>query len=116
MKRLFPELKRNSRNEYSAGMSKWFNRTLDKVNETIDNPDDKLQKLHVFHSFRHTVRTELRNHSVPKERVIRICGWEGDDDLDEHYGTISMKELYKTLSENIVYDGLDLSFLYVKEI
>jgi len=27
-----------------------------------------------------------------------------------------MKELYKTLSENIVYDGLDLSFLYVKEI
>ncbi len=116
LKRLFPELKRNSRNEYSAGMSKWFNRTLDKVNETIDNPDDKLQKLHVFHSFRHTVRTELRNHSVPKERVIRICGWEGDDDLDEHYGTISMKELYKTLSENIVYDGLDLSFLYVKEI
>lgn len=116
LKRLFPELKRNSRNEYSAGMSKWFNRTLDKVNETIANPDDKLQKLHVFHSFRHTVRTELRNHSVPKERVIRICGWEGDDDLDEHYGTISMKELYKTISENIVYDGLDLSFLYVKEI
>lgn len=116
LKRLFPELKLNSRNEYSAGMSKWFNRTLDKVNETIQNPDDKLQKKHVFHSFRHTFRTELRNHAVPKERVVRLCGWEAKDSLDEHYGTISMKELYKTISENIVYDGLDLSFLYVKEI
>ena len=116
LKRLFPELKLNSRNEYSAGMSKWFNRTLDKVNETIQNPDDKLQEKHVFHSFRHTFRTELRNHAVPKERVVRLCGWEAKDSLDEHYGTISMKELYKTISENIVYDGLDLSFLYVKEI
>lgn len=116
LKRLFPELKLNSRNEYSAGMSKWFNRTLDKVNETIQNPDDKLQEKHVFHSFRHTFRTELRNHAVPKERVVRLCGWESKDGLDEHYGTISMKELYKTISENIVYDGLDLSFLYVKEI
>ena len=116
LKRLFPELKLNSRNEYSAGMSKWFNRTLDKVNETIQNPDDKLQEKHVFHSFRHTFRTELRNHAVPKERVVRLCGWEAKDGLDEHYGTISMKELYKTISENIVYDGLDLSFLYVKEI
>lgn len=97
-------------------MSKWFNRTLDKVNETIQNPDDKLQEKHVFHSFRHTFRTELRNHAVPKERVVRLCGWEAKDGLDEHYGTISMKELYKTISENIVYDGLDLSFLYVKEI
>lgn len=76
LKRLFPELKLNSRNEYSAGMSKWFNRTLDKVNETIQNPDDKLQEKHVFHSFRHTFRTELRNHAVPKERVVRLCGWE----------------------------------------
>ena len=116
LKRLFPELKLNSRNEYSAGMSKWFNRTLDKVNETIQNPDDKLQEKHVFHSFRHTFRTELRNHAVISERVDLLCGWKGDKGLNAHYGTISMKELYKTLSENIVYDGLDLSFLYVKEI
>ena len=115
-KRLFPELKLNSRNEYSAGMSKWFNRALDKVNETIQNPDDKLQEKHVFHSFRHTFRTELRNHAVISERVDLLCGWKGDKGLNAHYGTISMKELYKTLSENIVYDGLDLSFLYVKEI
>lgn len=70
----------------------------------------------MFHSFRHTFRTELRNHAVISERVDLLCGWKGDKGLNAHYGTISMKELYKTLSENIVYDGLDLSFLYVKEI
>ncbi len=115
-KRLFPELKPNTRGEYSASISQWFNRMLKTINKNILNLDQQFQKKHVFHSFRHTVRTELRNHSVPKERVIRIGGWEGDNGLDEHYGAISMKELYKTISENIVYDGLDLSFLYIKEI
>ena len=62
----------------------------------------------MFHSFRHTFRTELRNHAVISERVDLLCGWKGDKGLNAHYGTISMKELYKTLSENIVYDGLDL--------
>lgn len=111
---LFPQFNDNKRDGLSGYFSKWFNRTLDKVNETISNPDDKLQKHHVFHSFRHTVRTEYRNHGTAEERVEILCGWERDTkSLSKHYGSISVKELYKTISKDLTYTGLDLSYLYI---
>lgn len=113
--RLFPDLKPNIRHEFSADISKWFSRFLDKVNNTIDDKADKIQEKHVFHSFRHTVRTFLRNHRAPKERVLRICGWDCGDGLDEHYGEISMQELYKEISESLIYEGLNLTHLYLKK-
>ena len=111
---LFPAFNDNKRDGLSGYFSKWFNRTLDKVNETISNPDDKLQKHHVFHSFRHTVRTEYRNHGTVEERVEILCGWESDTkSLSKHYGSISIKELYKTISKDLTYTGLDLAYLYI---
>ena len=58
----------------------------------------------------------MKQFKTPMINCKRNTCFIAKDGLDEHYGTISMKELYKTISENIVYDGLDLSFLYVKEI
>ena len=111
--RIFPELIPNCRGELSASVSKFFNRLLDKLNETIDNNDDKFLPKHVAHSFRHTFRSELRNHQVPHERVVILGGWDQGSSLASHYGSISAKELYKTVSENLTFDGLDLSHLYV---
>ena len=111
--RIFPELVPNCRGELSASVSKFFNRLLDKLNETIDNDDDKFLPKHVAHSFRHTFRSELRNHQVPHERVVILGGWDQGSSLASHYGSISAKELYKTVSENLTFDGLDLSHLYV---
>lgn len=45
---LFPQFNDNKRDGLSGYFSKWFNRTLDKVNETISNPDDKLQNITFF--------------------------------------------------------------------
>ena len=103
--RIFADLKYNKRGELSAMPSKWFGRFMNEIGLT----DKKL----VFHSFRHTVRTILRNNNCPEERVQRICGWEGERSLSAHYGTISIKVLAQELNEKLVYEGLNLACLYV---
>lgn len=109
-KRLFPELKPNARGAYSDEMSRWFGRFLETVNTTL-KVKDRMGKGHVFHSFRHTFRTELRNNDASNEHVLRLGGWERGSSLADHYGTISMKVLEKMV-EKVRYDGLDLSHLY----
>lgn len=104
-KRIFMDLTPNSRGEFSAQPSKWFGKLLD----SLGLKDKGL----VFHSFRHTVRTILRNNNCPIDRVQRLCGWEGANSLSEHYGTISIKVLADELNEKLVYEGLDLSHLYI---
>ena len=103
--RIFADLNYNKRGELSAMPSKWFGRFMNEIGLT----EEKL----VFHSFRHTVRTILRNNNCPEERVQRICGWEGEKSLSSHYGTISVKVLAQELNEKLVYEGLNLSHLYV---
>lgn len=104
-KRIFFDFKPNVRGELSAQASRWFGKYLEKIG---------LKKEYlVFHSFRHTVRTVLRNHNCPIDRVQRLCGWEGSNSLSEHYGTISIKVLADEFNEKLVYEGLDLSHLYV---
>lgn len=103
--RIFADLNYNKRGELSAMPSKWFGRFMNEIGLT----EEKL----VFHSFRHTVRTILRNNNCPEERVQRICGWEGEKSLSSHYGTISIKVLAQELNEKLVYEGLNLSHLYV---
>lgn len=110
-KRLFPELKPNARGAYSDEMSRWFGRFLETVNRTL-KAKDRMGQGHVFHSFRHTFRTELRNNDASNEHVLRLGGWERGSSLADHYGTISMKVLEKTMIEKVRYDGLDLSHLY----
>lgn len=104
-KRIFMDLVPNTRGELSAQPSKWFGKLLD----SLGLKDKGL----VFHSFRHTVRTILRNNNCPIDRVQRLCGWEGSNSLSEHYGTISIKVLADELNEKLVYEGLDLSHLYI---
>ena len=104
-KRIFMDLEPNTRGELSAQPSKWFGKLLD----SLGLKDKGL----VFHSFRHTVRTILRNNNCPIDRVQRLCGWEGSNSLSEHYGTISIKVLAKELNEKLVFEGLNLSHLYI---
>ena len=104
-KRIFFDFEPNVRGEFSAQPSRWFGKYLSKIG---------LKKEYlVFHSFRHTVRTVLRNHNCPIDRVQRLCGWEGSNSLSEHYGTISIKVLADEFNEKLVYEGLDLSHLYI---
>ena len=105
--RIFADLQYNNRGELSAMPSKWFGRFMTQIGLT--------EKKLVFHSFRHTVRTELRNNNCPEDRVQRICGWEGEKSLSSHYGTISIKVLADELNEKLRYDGLDLSHLYINK-
>ena len=111
-KRLFPELRVNARGHYSDDISKWFGRFLDSLNKGIKAKADKFEEGHVFHSFRHTVRTEFRNNEVNPEFVTRIQGWERGSSLSEHYGEVSLKVLRETVNCKLKYDGLDLSHLY----
>lgn len=104
-KRIFMDLEPNTRGELSAQPSKWFGKLLDSLGLK--------EKGLVFHSFRHTVRTILRNNNCPIDRVQRLCGWEGSNSLSEHYGTISIKVLAKALNEQLVFEGLNLSHLYI---
>ena len=113
-KRLFPDLTMDSRGRFSSSISKFFNRFLDEVNKTIKVEKDKLQKEHVFHSFRHTMRDALRNHGASEEVAQSIGGWDKGDSLSHHYGEgISMPNLNKEIEEKLVYDDLDLSHLYL---
>ena len=105
-KRIFFTLKPNTRGEYSAQPSKWFLKLLVELKIK--------QKGLCFHSWRHTVRTILRNNNCPIDRVQLIQGWEGANSLSEHYGTISIKVLADELNEKLIYKGLDLSHLYIK--
>lgn len=107
-KRIFYTLVPNVRGEYSAQPSKWFSKIL----KDLKIKEDKL----AFHSFRHTVRTAMRNHNYPLDRVQLVCGWGGNKSLSEHYGTISMKILFNELNENLVYEELDFSHLYIDRI
>ena len=101
--RIFTDLVPNTRGELSAQPSKWFGKLLDSIGLK--------EKGLVFHSFRHTVRTILRNNNCPIDRVQRLCGWEGANSLSEHYGTISIKVLANELNEKLVYEGLLLPIL-----
>lgn len=85
---------------------------LNSLNKGIKAKADKFEEGHVFHSFRHTVRTEFRNNEANPEFVTRIQGWERGSSLSEHYGEVSLKVLRETVNCKLKYDGLDLSHLY----
>ncbi len=101
----------------SAPLSKWFNHFIESVNACIEQPELKFTPEHVFHSFRHTVRTEFRRNRAPEDDVCRICGWEDGlkgKTLADHYGEAVLENLKETVNSGLKYDGLDLSHLYVK--
>lgn len=122
-KLLFPEVmeslvkgKRAKDASPSAPLSKWFNHFIESVNTCIEQPELKFTSEHVFHSFRHTVRTEFRRNRAPEDDVCRICGWEDGSKgktLADHYGESVLENLQETVNSGLIYKGLDLSRLYV---
>ena len=121
---LFPEVmeslvkgKRAKDASPSAPLSKWFNHFIESVNTSIEQPELKFTSEHVFHSFRHTVRTEFRRNRAPEDDVCRICGWEDGSKgktLADHYGESVLENLQETVNSGLIYKGLDLSHLYVR--
>ena len=120
---LFPEVmeslvkgKRAKDASPSAPLSKWFNHFIESVNTCIEQPELKFTSEHVFHSFRHTVRTEFRRNRAPEDDVCRICGWKDGSKgktLADHYGESVLENLQETVNSGLIYKGLDLSRLYV---
>ena len=101
----------------SAPLSKWFNHFIESVNACVEQPELKFTPEHVFHSFRHTVRTEFRRNRAPEDDVCRICGWEDGSKgktLADHYGEAVIENLQETVNSGLKYDGLDLCHLYVR--
>ena len=119
---LFPEVmeslvkgKRAKDASPSAPLSKWFNHFIESVNTCIEQPELKFTSEHVFHSFRHTVRTEFRRNRAQEDDVCRICGWEDGSKgktLADHYGESVLENLQETVNSGLKYDGVDLSHLY----
>ena len=98
----------------SAPLSKWFNHFIESVNAR--NPELKFTPEHVFHSFRHTVRTEFRRNRAPEDDVCRICGWEDgskNKTLADHYGESVLENLQETVNSGLKYDGVQLEHLYI---
>ncbi len=122
---LFPEVmtdlsrgtKRADHLSPSAPLSKWFNHFIESVNRRIDEAEHKFTSEHVFHSFRHTVRTEFRRNRAAEDDVCRICGWENgsrNKSLADHYGESVIENLHETVNSGLIYKGLDLRHLYMK--
>ena len=93
-----------------------YNHFIKSVNTCIEQPELKFTSEHVFHSFRHTVRTEFRRNRAPEDDVCRICGWEDGSKgktLADHYGESVLENLQETVNSGLKYDGVQLEHLYV---
>jgi hypothetical protein len=102
-RRLFPRLT-SAREKQSAAFSKWYSRYSRQF-----VPDDKKS----FHSFRHTVKRELRTARIEKALRDAVMGHAHTDEaerygLDEDGQGFELTALRDAV-EAIRYDGLDLS-------
>ena len=92
---------------YISKMSKWFARYLEKLGIKT--------KRKVFHSFRHTVKPELRDAGVGQEYQNALCGWEGRDTGERTYGsTFKINVLYNEICK-LKYPFLDENLKKIKE-
>ena len=92
---------------YISKMSKWFARYLDKLGIKT--------KRKVFHSFRHTVKPELRDAGVGQEYQNALCGWEGRDTGERTYGsTYKINVLYNEICK-LQYPFLEDNLKKIKE-
>ena len=105
--RLFYQLSYSDANHYTDKMSKWFGRYLDELGIK--------SKRKVFHSFRHTVKPELRDAGVGQEYQNAICGWEGRDTGERTYGsTFKINVLYNEICK-LKYPFLDENLKKIKQ-
>ncbi len=107
---LFPDLK-SKRAQRTAGFSTWWGRYLNSVGITDERK--------VFHSFRHTVKRQLRNarvdtalmNALQGHAVTDVAGLYGRDEEGLGFALPVLAEAM----EQLVYPGLDLSHLVPSE-
>ncbi|MET3781119.1 integrase [Brevundimonas sp. 1080] len=98
-KRLFPSLQPGPRGHLSHQPSKFFGRLIDRM----VGEDSSV----VFHSFRHTFITKMREAGVAREVRTALVGHE-DDSTHEGYGTEPMTRLNAGI-QAVEWKGLDLA-------
>lgn len=102
-KRLFPELKKSGRGDYSHEMTKWFGRFLENIGAKRPRT--------TFHSFRHLYRDAIREANLSLAAALQLGGWSRGT-TDEDYGSgLRASTLYKEITK-ISYPDLNLSHLY----
>lgn len=96
---LFYKLTYDTKNHFNHKMSAWFGRYTKSLG--VDDAGK------VFHSFRHTVKQELRNSGVNREFQNLLLGWNMDGVGEVVYGKDAPIELlYKEIC-TIHYDCMD---------
>ncbi len=93
--RLFDSLTYSEKNRYAGIISKAFRYYLDNKIKLTDNKK-------VFHSFRHTARSQFCALGVSEEDVNILCGWEGKGAGAKNYlhrDSLPIKKLYKSLAK-----------------
>lgn len=93
--RLFDSLTYTEKNKYAGSISNAFRYYLDHKIKLTD-------KKKVFHSFRHTARSQFCALGCSEEYVNILCGWEGKGAGAKNYlhrDTIPIKKLYKSLAK-----------------
>lgn len=93
--RLFDSLVYTEKNKYAGSISNAFRYYLDKKIKITDSKK-------VFHSFRHTARSQFCALGVSEEDVNILCGWEGKGAGAKNYlhrDTLPIKKLYKSLAK-----------------
>lgn len=98
--RVFPELTRTSKGNYSDAYSKWFARHLIAVGAKTNT--------NCFHSFRHNFRDALREAGISRDIAMALGGWNNNGGTEEIYGRgFSVQRLHDAISQ-IEYCGLSL--------
>ena len=101
---LFPTIVAGARGYLSHTPSKFFGRLIDRVLGE--------EAPVVFHSFRHTFITKMREANVPREVRTALVGHDDDDavsaETHEGYGSEPMARLNAGV-QSVVFKGLDLS-------
>ncbi|WP_028582314.1 site-specific integrase [Desulfogranum japonicum] len=103
--RLFPMLSKNSKGEYGAQISKWFNRTY--KSEKHCNIEIGQGEMKDFHSFRNTLINTLKQKGVPVASAKEIVGHEDDDITFGRYANPLDLPNKKKILDMVEYPSID---------
>ena len=99
---LWPAVVRSELNGAGGKVSQWFGEY--KTGKGFGED-------HVFHSFRHTLETELRALAIPKYQIAALAGHAGEDVSDD-YAHLTPAILRPVL-ERLSFPGLDLPQVFM---
>jgi hypothetical protein len=90
--RLFPGLKRDTRETLTGNWSKWFGRYLRKTMGITE-------KRKVFHSFRHTFKDACRRARIATEVHNAVTGHAGQSVADNYGGEYPLEVLVEAIQK-----------------